>query len=549
MSRLTTALRMPLRPTTLIALVALYLAATQNFALWKAVLATLPGALNLQQMMLIGCLAIVLSASLMVLLSLLCIGRLLKPASIAVLLIAALCSYFMDAYGTIIDQAMIVNTLQTDSHEAGDLLTPQFIAHIVGFGLIPAFFVAFARVRQQPRRTGALRRVLLLVGAFAVLASGIAIDYKQLSLWARPNKQVRLYINPSYPIYSAFLVGHGRFGVQQDMPLIGVAMDAVRVPRAEAASKPLLVVVVVGETARAANFSLLGYGRDTNPELAAIPELLRYTQVTSCGTSTAISVPCMFSGLDRDDFSRDKAKAQQNLLDVVKRTGIDVLWRDNNSGCKGVCARVDTEELFRKHDTPLCNAEECLDEILLADLDAAMPANSRDRLIVMHQKGSHGPAYFKRYPPAYRRFTPECAREDVQACSRAQISNSYDNTIVYTDHVLASLIHDLQARSAAVDSVLLYVSDHGESLGESGIYLHGLPYSIAPLEQTHVPMLIWFSDGALASQHVAHDCLSATVGRAVSHDNLFDTVLGLFRIRTERYRPELDLFQSCRVAS
>jgi lipid A ethanolaminephosphotransferase len=543
LNRLLAWLETPIRSTSLIVLVALYLVVAMNHAFWASVAASIPGDPGAQGLLLLASLAMILSAALVILLSLLCAGPLLKPVLIAVLLIAALSGYFMDAFGTVIDEAMIVNSMQTDVHEVGDLLSLPMLVHLLIFGLLPASAVAVSKRVEQPWRKALVQRCILFFVALTVLVGGIFVNYKQLSLWARPNKQVRLYINPSYPIYSSFLYARDSLSTRKMVHLMSVGADASRTPNS---GKPLVVVVVVGETARAANFSLLGYTRDTNPELAAIPGLVPYTQVMSCGTSTAISVPCMFSALGRDGFSRDKARDQENLLDVVKRTGVKLLWRDNNSGCKGVCARVPTEELFRQSDPAFCNSEECLDEILLSGLDAKLAPGGNDSLIVMHQKGSHGPAYFKRYPPDYRRFTPECAREDVQACSREQITNSYDNTIAYTDHVLASLIAKLQAKADVLDSVVLYVSDHGESLGENGLYLHGLPYSLAPLEQKHVPMLLWFSDGAQRSQHVDLPCLVAARDQPASHDNLFDTVLGLFAIHTDRYRADHDLIARCR---
>ena len=274
---------------------------------------------------------------------------------------------------------------------------------------------------------------------------------------------------------------------------------------------------------------------------------MAYPQASSCGTSTAYSVPCMFSALGKAGFSRAKAKAQENVLDVVHRVGVEVLWEDNNAGCKGVCARVPSEERFRETREPLCRDGECLDEILLTDFENGRFFDGRDRLVVLHQMGSHGPAYARRHPSGFAPFQPECQLDNVQACSREQIVNAYDNTIAYTDHVLASLIKRLQARSRDADVMLLYVSDHGESLGERGLYLHGLPEALAPREQTHVPLLVWMPPATQQALHVDAECLKTASVRAVSHDNLFSTLLGLFRIETRIYQPALDLFDGCRT--
>lgn len=527
----------------LLVTVAVYVASTQNISFWSAVIHSLPPEFGLREYAFLACLYLVLNALLVILLSLLSPGPLLKPMLAALLILSAAFSYFMDAYGAVIDDAMIVNMLQTDVHEAGDLLSVRTVLHVALLGVLPALLVLRTRVTPTTGLQQLAQRTVLVATAFAILVGGIVVEYKNFSLWARPNRQVRLYVNPTYPVYSAVQHLRASFRSQRNTELRSVAEDATR---AASAGKPLVVIVVVGETARAGNFSLLEYGRDTNPELARVPGLISYSQVSSCGTSTAISVPCMFSALGRSDFSRDKAKSQENLLDVVQRTGVDVLWRDNNSGCKGVCERVETEDMSAAHSSTLCSTEECYDEVLLLGLEDKLAPNGKDRLIVLHQKGSHGPAYYKRYPAAFRHFVPECARDDVQTCSREAIINSYDNTILYTDHVLADLIAKLQSRAVEVDSVLLYISDHGESLGEKGIYLHGLPYSIAPMEQKHVPLLAWFSEGARRSQRIDTKCLADSRAQPASHDNLFDTVLGLFEIKSERYRPGFDLFQGCR---
>src|SRR3546814_603524 len=179
----------------------------------------------------------------------------------------------------------------------------------------------------------------------------------------------------------------------------------------------------------------------------------------------------MFSRLDREQYSNRKANAQQNLLDILQRIGVQVQWRDNNSDSKGVALRVPHSD-FRKHRMAgLCTSDSCFDEVLLDGLDSMLEDSHGDRILVLHLLGSHGPSYYKRYPSAFRRFTPDCAQDDVQRCSRDTIINAYDNTMVYTDHVLAKLIAILQKHETLIAPTLVYLSDHGESLGEDGLYL------------------------------------------------------------------------------
>ena len=210
-----------------------------------------------------------------------------------------------------------------------------------------------------------------------------------------------------------------------------------------------------------------------------------------------------------------------------------------------MCARVSTISYAGHHGAPLCDQDYCYDEILLDGLREKLANLSRDTVIVMHMIGSHGPAYSSRYPPAYESFKPACRSSELERCTTGEIVNAYDNTLLYTDHVVASAIDELRAASAGVDGVLLYVSDHGESLGEQGIYLHGLPYTFAPSAQTHVPMLVWMSSGYGAAHRIDSRCLQSEAARDVSHDNLYHTLLGAAGVRNASYDGTLDLIRSC----
>jgi lipid A ethanolaminephosphotransferase len=327
-------------------------------------------------------------------------------------------------------------------------------------------------------------------------------------------------------------------------PLINASGQAQRIGPVRA--KPLVIVMVVGETARAANFQLGGYARPTNPELAATGGLIYFPETTSCGTATAISVPCMFSRLPRRDFDVDEAPRYANLLDALQEAGLEVEWRDNDAGCKGVCARVHQISYSADRDAKLCRESYCYDEIMLTDLPAKLASLTRDTVIVMHQIGSHGPAYAERYPPEFERFKPACRSNQLQRCTPQEIVNAYDNTIAYSDHMLARTIEVLRDASSHIDGMLLYASDHGESLGEQGLYLHGLPYAFAPDTQKHVPMLMWLSPTYAARAGVATACLRSQAERPLSHDNIYHTIMGAAEVRNASYDPQLDMLAACR---
>jgi len=220
------------------------------------------------------------------------------------------------------------------------------------------------------------------------------------------------------------------------------------------------------------------------------------------------------------------------------------LWRDNNSCSKGIADLVRFDDLTNEKDPVFCSSGECYDEILLRDVGEMLSSNAGEMLIVLHQKGSHGPSYYKRSPKNFKQFLPECSQDDVQECDQQSIINAYDNTIVYTDYVLGKVIDLLKAQSYA--TAMLYTSDHGQSLGENNIYLHGLPYAIAPRQQKHVPMIFWASSSYLREKNIDQDLLRKHRIDRLNHDYLFHSLLGLFSVTTDAYRPELDLFQSAR---
>jgi lipid A ethanolaminephosphotransferase len=257
----------------------------------------------------------------------------------------------------------------------------------------------------------------------------------------------------------------------------------------------------------------------------------------------------MFSPFGRADYSHAKAGSTENLVDVLKHGGIELAWWDNNTGSKGVADRIPYQSLRKSRDPDFCNGKTCFDDILLDKLKSHLPSVGDNAFLVLHQLGSHGPSYYQRYPDAFRLFTPECATAELSDCSREEIVNAYDNTIAYTDRMLAELIDYLKTRADEFDTALVYMSDHGESTGEYGLYLHGMPYMIAPQTQTGVPFILWISEGFRKSMALNTDCLRAHAETPYSHDNLFHSMLGLMNIETEAYRAGLDIFAGCREAT
>jgi len=470
----------------------------------------------------------------------------LKPVLIVLFIATSFAAYFMNHYGVAIDAAMMQNVFETDFREAAELLNWSLVLTVALLGLLPSLLLWRVRIEAPPL----VRNLLIksgIVSVSLVLAAGLLLMfYKSYAPAFREHRELRLLLTPTNYLNAAssFLRGKAR-----PVVVSPIGTDAIKGPLWVGAGRRSVTVIVVGETARAMNFSLNGYGRETNPLLSKQEGLINFSEVTSCGTATAISVPCVFSSLGRKNYSESKAKSQQGLLDVLAHAGFDVLWRDNNSGCKGACDRVRYEDLSQPAaGDPFCSKEECFDERLLERLAQIIHASKDDLVVVLHQKGSHGPAYWKRYPDAFAKWGPVCKTSDLEKCPTADIVAAYDNTILYTDYILSKAIDILRqsTRDEGIDTAFMYFSDHGESLGEKNMYLHGAPYIISPIEQRHVPFMVWLSDGYLSRFHIDSKCLAARAGQSFSHDDVFHSVLGMLNISTAVYNPALDIFHACK---
>ncbi|MBP8216975.1 MAG: phosphoethanolamine--lipid A transferase [Thauera sp.] len=525
----------------------LYFTLACNTPFWRALLASRGGeGGGLLYVLAIG---VALSALNVLLLAPLLNRWTTKPLLGGLILVAAVSSYYAGHFGVYFDPSMLRNVLRTDLAEARELLTPGFFLQVAALALPPLFVLQRARLRRRP-----LKRALAIRGAAAVLALVVAAGalgsvFKDFSAQMRNHKELRYLITPAAPLWSLARV-LSRDAQAANLPRQPIGADARLGASWAAAKKPALFVIVVGETARAADWGLnhpaaQPGARDTTPELAR-RAVINFPDVTSCGTNTEVSVPCMFSLQGRRGYDEDAIRGSESLLDVLRHAGLRVVWNDNQSGCKGVCAGVDSMRPDPAALPALCDGERCLDEALLESSRSLLRDAEGNLVLVLHQLGNHGPAYFRRYPDAFRRFTPTCDDEDLSKCSREQIANSYDNALLYTDHVLARSIDLLQELAPRYDTALLYVSDHGESLGENGLYLHGLPYSIAPAEQTRVPMVMWISSGFAARTRLNPACLRTQADRPAAHDNLFHTVLGLLDVRTAVRDDALDLTATCR---
>ena len=537
----------PVTSTRLVMLFSLCLVAFYNLATWHALL----GLTQLQGLKAVAfyvSFGLFLWAAITLLLMPFSFRPTLKPVLSLVALGSAAAAYFMNDYGISIDTVMMQNVLETNPGEVKALLSGQLFVYLGLLGALPIALIWWLPVTYRRVLPGLVNKVLVCIGCILLIAAAVGPFYSTYAPIFRDEDKLTHFINPTNYLYALGKLTKQTVAIKETVQIQTVGADSVLSPEAQQRPKKSLMIFVVGETARADHFSLNGYGRETNPELKQ-QDILNFTHVASCGTSTAVSVPCMFSRFPRTDYSDKKGKTYEGLLDMLQRAGLEVVWLDNNSDCKGTCLRVPHSDIPKNQPSAFCDGQNCLDESLLVGLQDYIDSLKDNAIIVLHSDGSHGPEYYDRYPKAMERFTPVCHTNQLGSCTSDELKNVYDNTILYTDHFLSQTIELLKRNQEKVDTSMIYVSDHGESLGENGIYLHAAPYAIAPQAQTHVPMVMWFGKQTLEDASIDRNCLAAKQNQPdLSHDYMFHSVLGLLGVDTTEYQPALDIFRSCKHA-
>ncbi len=470
----------------------------------------------------------------------------LKPMLIVLVFVAAGAAYFHETMGVVVDRVMIQNVIGTTVTESRSLFSGPMLRYMLFFAVLPSVAILLVRVTYLPLRRAALWHVGALVVCLAVFAAITVPNFRFYKFSLKQSPGLRNVLHPIGPIRSVIDYA-GVMWTTQNMPFQKIALDAHKAAGSDDIPRPRLLVLMVGETLRDANWGLSGYARNTTPELAK-RDVVSLSGVAACGTSTVISVPCMFSPYSRETFTYEKAMNTENLLDVLQRAGFKVEWWEANTGSMGVADRVPYKDYQSVPDSPYCNEVQCSDGILLEKLAERKGTIKQDTVIVMHQIGNHGPSYYERYPREFARFLPDCRRPDVANCGRAAVVNAYDNAIAYTDLIMARIIDYLDALEE-VDAAVLFASDHGESLGENGLYLHALPYWVAPKEQTDVPILLWLSRRFQQDTGKRYACFREGARGGVSHANLFHSVLGLLDVDTAIRDDTLNLFRTCQSHS
>jgi lipid A ethanolaminephosphotransferase len=452
-----------------------------------------------------------------------------------ILLLSSFASYFMDSYNIVIDDDMIHNIISTDLAESLDLYCLKLVLYVVFLGIIPSFFIYKSKIIFKSGWQELFSRSkffsLILISIFTLVL--IFSDF--YSSFFREHKPLRYYANPSYYIFSTGKYISSLFK-SNTLPFQSIGLQA---STSTLDKDRELIIFVVGETARADRFSLNGYTRETNPLLKK-EAVVSFSNFWSCGTSTAKSVPCMFSNCNSSDYNKEIIHTTENALDILQHAGVNVLWLDNNSDSKGVADRIPYQSYKSPETNPVCD-DECRDVGMLKNLQNHIDKHPKeDIFIVLHQMGNHGPAYYKRYPAEFEKFTPVCKTNQLEECSIEEINNAYDNAILYTDFFLSKVIELLKNNQDDFEAAMFYVSDHGESLGEAGLYLHGLPNFVAPDTQRHVPAILWTSENF---DEIDMNKLYKNRNAKYSHDNIFHTILSFVEIETPEFDKSMDIIK------
>ncbi len=509
---------------------AMFLVLFDNFAFFKNLTGIYP--VLLSNLVFLISVAVLLYLAIILLFSILCFKYTTKPILITILLVSSLTSYYMNNYNIVIDETMFQNIIETDASETFDLLSFKLFIYLALAGILPSVIIYKIKIRYKSfKKELILKFVTIAVTLLIIIVMGLSLSDFYFSLFREHKAILKYNANPVCYIYSGIKYFSKNFK-NRNIVVKQIGADA-KIPEDDDDRE--LIILVVGEAARADRFSLNGYLKETNPLLEK-EDVISFPDMHSCGTSTVVSVPCMFSIFTRDEYSANKAEATYNILDILNNAGVNILWRDNNSSSKGVAARVSYEDYQTPETNTICDTE-CRDEGMLVGLQEYIDSNKvGDILIVLHQMGNHGPAYYKRYPEGFERFTPVCETNQLEKCSSEEIDNAYDNAILYTDYFLSKVITLLKQYSQ-FETAMFYISDHGESLGENNLYLHGMPYFMAPEAQTHIPAIMWFGDGFKISK----DALKKNSSRAYSQDNIFHTLLGLMEVETTLYDKDKDI--------
>jgi len=425
-------------------------------------------------------------------------------------IVSSVTLYFINSYDVIIDDTMMGNVFNTNYSEATSYFSIDSVLYLLLLGLLPCILTIAAKVDM-----GSVKRFFANMGIALAVISGVA--FGNMSNWP--------WIDRHAPVIGSLLmpwsytVNAVRFKIgeyERNRKEILLPDASIRDDEKSA------VVLVIGESDRRDHFSLYGYQRQTNPLMEQIPQLKAF-EANSAATYTTAGVKAILDFMQTDNL-------YEILPNYLTRTGVNVIWRASNWGE----SPLHVSEYAKIED--LSTEKPLYDEVLFRGVDSLILSSSKNKvLVVLHTSTSHGPSYYTKYPPEFERFTPVAKEVEMAKCSREEVTNAYDNTILYTDYLFAGLVSSLgEVASQGWKCCAIFVGDHGESLGENGLYMHGVPIYMAPAEQYEIPFIVWSSDPSI----------EARAEGTLSQYHVFHSVLDFLHVDSPVYNEKLDLFRA-----
>ena len=427
-------------------------------------------------------------------------------------IINAVSVYFINTYSVIIDESMIGNVLNTKYEESSSFFSIKLIVYIILLGIIPSIYIFKVKIINVT-----LKKFLTTISLTLLFILALVFVNSSNVLWIDKNSKTLggLAMPWSYAVNITLFNVHNYQKNKKEILLPNATIKD---------NQKSVVVLVIGESARSENFSLYGYNKNTNPILSKTPNVFHF-KANSVATYTTAGVKGILEHTRTDDL-------YEILPNYLFRNNVEVTWRSNNWGEPPIHIKN-----YQNKDAlkPNCKGEGCdYDEVLLTGLKEQILSSKKNKiLIVLHTSTSHGPTYSKKYPRRFETFKPVCKSVELGNCSPIELINAYDNTIVYTDYILSKVIDDLK-QLKEYKSAMIFVSDHGESLGEKNLYMHGIPLSMAPKEQYEIPFIVWVSDNSLKK---------LKPNKLLSQNHVFHSVLNFLNIESPIFNEEMNIFK------
>ena len=438
-------------------------------------------------------------------------GRFVGRCILAFTFVAdAISLYFINSYEVLITDSMMGNVFNTQFSEASGFFSFAAVLYVLFLGVVPCIFIFAAKTDF-----GSFKRFLSNIGLALGLAVAIAFVNIQNWPWIdRNSTELGSLLMPwSYTVNTVRFYNGEKKRNQKEilLPDAQISNDSKDV-----------CILIIGESARRDHFSLYGYEKPTNPLLAEddVTALI----ANSAATYTTAGVKAI---LDH----QPTGKLYEILPNYMYRTGVDVIWRTSNWGEPPV--HIEKYHTVRDLKKMYPDADDRYDGILLTGLKEEIMSSEKDKiLVILHTNTSHGPTYNKKYPAEFERFTPVCTTVEMSKANPQELMNAYDNSVLYTDYIIHSAIEILKEFTDR-RTCMLYVSDHGESLGEGNLYMHGVPMSIAPKEQIEIPFIVWTSKDAVEVKELAE----------VGQYHVFHSVMDFLGVESPIFDEDKNIFK------